>query len=300
MLSNSHKILVVDDEMLWLELIELHLRDSGYKIVTASHGQQALDILHADPCGFDLVILDKFMDGLDGMDVLRQIKADPNLKVLPVILETADTAPEKILEGIRAGAYYYLTKPFSAEQLRAVIQNALNQHHGVQLARKELLNMKDTLHLAEEIIFAFRSREQARTIVALLSSACLLTMVQEMGLFELMLNAVEHGNLGIGYDEKTQLISENRLDQEIDRRLQLHEYAEKTAIVKFRRCGRSLIFSISDEGKGFDWRPYLDMQIERINDNHGRGIAMANSLAFTHLSYRGIGNSVEATIVLHE
>ncbi|OQW78034.1 MAG: hypothetical protein BVN35_04665 [Proteobacteria bacterium ST_bin11] len=300
MLSDSHKILVVDDEMLWLELIELHLRDSGYRIVTANHGQQALDILRADPYGFDLLVLDKIMDGLDGMDVLRRIKADPYLKFLPIILESADTAPEKILEGIRAGAYYYLTKPFSGEQLRAVIQNALNQHQDVQLTRRELLNTKDTLQLVEEMVFAFRTREQVRKIVALLSSACFLTVVQEMGLLELMLNAVEHGNLGISYNEKTQLISENRLDEEIERRLGLHEYADKTAMVKFRRCGRSLIFNISDEGNGFDWQPYLEMQFERINDNHGRGIAMANTLAFTHLSYLGIGNRVDATIVLHE
>lgn len=299
MQAYSPKILAVDDESLWLDLISRYLQGLGYNIITVGAGQQALDVLHADPCGFDLVILDKFMEGLNGMEVLRRIKADADLKVLPVILATGDAQAERDMEGIRAGAYYYLVKPFSALQLRAVVTNALNQYRAGRQAHIELLRIKDSLHLVEQMSFGFRTPEQARTITAILSSACGLSMVQEMGLLELMLNAVEHGNLGISYVEKGELLNANSLDAEIDRRLILSDYADRTAVVKFRRCGQSLIFNISDQGVGFDWRPYMDMQLERINDKHGRGIAVANKLAFTHLSFRGAGNSVEATIVLN-
>lgn len=300
MVSDMPKILVVDDEPLWLELIGRFLTDLNFRIVNASSGPEALDILKSDPQGFELVILDKVMVGMDGIEVLRRIKSDPVLKILPVILESADAAPEKILEGIRAGAYFYLTKPFSAEQMRAVVNNALNQHRASKLARRELRQIQDSLNLVEDISLGFRTPEQAKTIAALLSNICSLSMAQEIGLLELMLNAVEHGNLGIGYNLKTVLVAEGRLEQEITRRLALSEYADKIATVKFRRCGFSQIFNISDQGAGFNWRPFLDMQIERINDNHGRGITLANKLAFTNLSYRGSGNSLEATIILHD
>lgn len=300
MFTDVLKILVVDDEAFWRQLIARFLHGLNYNLVIAVSGREALDILHADPLGFELVILDKFMDEMSGMAVLKQIKTDSQLKVLPVILQSADAEPEKILEGIRAGAYYYLTKPFSAEQLRAVVANALNQHRSSQFARKELLKIQGSLSLVEDMSFGFRTPEQARTITALLSSVCGLGMAQEIGLLELMLNAVEHGNLAIGYDFKTVLVRECRLEQEVNRRLCLDEYVDRTATIRFRRCGFSLIFNIADQGSGFDWRPYMDMQIDRINDNHGRGITLANKLAFTNLSYRGCGNSLEATIIMHD
>jgi hypothetical protein len=119
-----------------------------------------------------------------------------------------------------------------------------------------------------------------------------------MGLMELMLNAVEHGNLGITYDEKSKLIAENGLQEEIERRLALPEYADRIATARFRRVGKSLIFTIKDEGQGFDWKSYLEMSLDRLMDNHGRGIAMSRSISFTHLEYRGKGNCVEATIII--
>jgi anti-sigma regulatory factor (Ser/Thr protein kinase) len=120
-----------------------------------------------------------------------------------------------------------------------------------------------------------------------------------MGLMELMLNAIEHGNLGITYDEKTALIREDCLQEEVQRRLELPENADKFASIKFRRDGISLIFVISDQGNGFDWKSYLEMGMERLMDNHGRGIAMSRSISFTQLEYRGKGNIVEATIIRH-
>lgn len=300
MAAQVPRILVVDDEPYWLEMIHLYLRDAGYDLVNACSGEEALSLLTAEPYRFDLVILDKFMSGMDGMEVLQQIKADPKLKILPVVLQTGDTAPDKVLEGIRAGAYYYLTKPFSADQLQAVVANALQQYRTSRLAGEELDHLKDTLQWIDEVRLNFRSREQARSVTALLATSAGLNMVQQMGLMELMLNAVEHGNLAISYDEKTRLIRDNRLDAEIAYRLTLPEYADRVASVTFRRVERELIFTIHDRGCGFDWRPYLDMQLERIHDNHGRGIAMAKNMAFHYLQFQGCGNIVEVRAYLPE
>jgi len=294
---NTQQILVVDDENLWQELIERNLRDLNYRIFTSSSGQEALNMLHGPNRDFDLVILDKFMDGMDGIEVLRRIKIEPRLKTLPVVLASADTEPEKMLEGIRAGAYYYLTKPFSAQQLQAVVANALNQHRTIRKNSEELSQLKNCLALVNDISLSFRSREQAHNLTALFTVGCQLNLVHQLGLMELLLNAVEHGNLGLSYAEKSELIANDRLEAELNRRLNLPEYRDKTATVKFKRRGRSLIFTIYDQGAGFDWRPYLDMQVERLGDNHGRGIALANKMAFSGLNYHGAGNIVEATII---
>lgn len=295
MLEKS-KILVIDDEPICLDQICRYLDGLDYEIVKAGNGYEGLTALNQAPTSWDLVLLDKFMEGMDGMTVLSHIKADPNLKILPVVLQTSDTSPDKLLEGIRAGAYYYLTKPFSREQLQAVVANALNQHRFTRLVQEELDNLKGCLHFINEISLSFRSRENVQQTTALLAQIAGLTMAQEMGLIELMLNAVEHGNLGITYDEKTQLINEGRLDTEINRRLSLPQFSEKSATIHFRKFLGEYHFTITDQGVGFDWEPFLDMQIERIHDNHGRGIAMAKSLAFSKLTYLGNGNCVQAMI----
>lgn len=299
-MDKKHKILVVDDELICLDQICHYLEQSDYHIVKVNNGHDALTALSENPTSWDLVLLDKFIDDLDGMAILAHIKSDPILKVLPVILQTCDTSPDKILEGIRAGAYYYLTKPFSKDQLQAVVANALNQHTFIRLTQEELSDLKECLLAVDEIAMNFQSREQARQTVVFLTHVAGLSAVHQMGLTELMLNAIEHGNLGISYDEKTDLIKENRLESEIRARLELPEYADKQAAIHFKRSAHELHFTITDQGLGFDWEPFLEMQIERIHDNHGRGIAMAKNLAFSELTYLGTGNCVTATITLKD
>lgn len=300
MTNHSPVILVVDDDEIFIGLIKHYLKGLPYIVITANGGKEALSILKRNPEGFDLVLLDKFMDDMNGLDVLQFIKDDPLLKILPVILQTSDTAQDKILEGIRAGAYYYLTKPFSDEQLQAVVANALRQNQYSQLARKELSQFIDTLQQIDTITLRFQTREQAHHLAGLLSNACGLNRVQEMGLMELLVNAVEHGNLAISYQEKTQLINDNRLADEINHRLTLPQYAAKFATVSFTREKSRLYFIISDQGSGFAWERYLDMHLDRIHDNHGRGIAMAKNVAFTTLHFKEPGNIVEASISLPE
>ncbi len=300
MMLDAPKILVVDDEQICCDLICHYLDGLGYNLVKAGNGQEGLDALHQDATSWDLVLLDKFMAGMDGMTMLSHIKSDPILKNLPVVLQTSDTTPEQLKEGIRAGAYYYLTKPFSREQLQAVVANALNQRCYIRHDKDNINELKNCLCSINDISLSFRTREDVHQSVALLTHIADLTITHEIGLLELMLNAVEHGNLGITYDEKTQLIREGRLEAEIVHRLNQPEFSDKSATLRFLREPDGYFFTITDEGRGFDWEPFLDMQIERIHDNHGRGIAMAKSLAFSKLTYMGCGNCVQAMIAIKD
>ncbi|MDR1995114.1 ATP-binding protein [Azonexus sp.] len=119
-----------------------------------------------------------------------------------------------------------------------------------------------------------------------------------LGLSELMLNAVEHGNLAIGYQEKSQLIKFGRLQQEVASRLDDPRFAARRVEIEVRRVADELSFLIRDQGVGFDWHGYLEMRPERAFDTHGRGIAMSRMVSFDRLEYRGCGNEVEAVIRL--
>ena len=94
------------------------------------------------------------------------------------------------------------------------------------------------------------------------------------------------------------MINANQLSEEIARRLALEENREKHVEVVFERRSTVLVFTIRDQGVGFDWQRYLDFDSERVFDPNGRGIAMARMTSFDSVEYQGNGNTVLATVKL--
>ncbi|MBF0164016.1 MAG: response regulator, partial [Magnetococcales bacterium] len=110
MISNRERpvILVVDDEPINIEVLDEILR-RDYGVRFATNGVMALEMaIKHDP---DLILLDIMMPEMDGHEVCRRLKADPRTKPIPVVFVTAMCGKEDIVEGLRLGAYYYLTKP---------------------------------------------------------------------------------------------------------------------------------------------------------------------------------------------
>ncbi|MBA1445372.1 MAG: response regulator [Gammaproteobacteria bacterium] len=292
-------ILVVDDEVFNLEILSEHLEDAGYAPIVAENGRQAWNLLKETPERFDAVLLDRMMPEMDGMEVLAQIKAHPTLSALPVILQTAKAAKEDVLEGLQAGAYYYLTKPFNNDQLLAILKTAVGDYQHYRLLQQETQHTSHALTLMDKGQFTFRTLKEGRDLVTLLSNAHPEAAKVVMGLSELVINAVEHGNLGITYDDKSRLNEEGTWEEEVERRLALPENATKTVSLSFERARSEVRFLIHDQGDGFDWQDYLEMSPDRIFDTHGRGIAMARMVSFDQLEYLGNGNQVVATITMN-
>jgi DNA-binding response OmpR family regulator len=295
-MPNCGRVLVVEDEPISCEVLVDNLREIGCRPIAATDGQSAWSLLAEDPNGYDVVLLDRRLPDMDGLDLLARVKSDPALAHVPVILQTAMDAQQDVLDGLRAGAYYYLTKPIAPETLQAVVDTAVGDHHSYEAMRSEAEKASHALRYLDRAEFSFRSHDEARDIAGLLANACPDGKKVVVGLSELMLNAVEHGNLGITYDEKTRLISEDRLLAEVECRLRDPAYARKKVRVTFQRSDGAIEFVIQDQGKGFDWKPFLQMSPERVFDNHGRGIAMAAILSFHHLEYQGCGNRVLAMV----
>ncbi len=289
-------VLVVDDEEFNLEILTEQLEDEGYEPVGAINGQQAWELLEKEPQRFDAVLLDRMMPQMNGMEVLERIKAHPVLKTLPVIMQTAKAAKEDILEGLQAGAYYYLTKPFERETMLAIVDTAVADYRRYLDLQQEAARTVHTLSLMEQGLFLFRTVDEARNLATLLANACPAGQKLVIGLSELFVNAVEHGNLGIGYDEKTRLNEQGEWQLAVEQRQALPEHVDKQVQVNYTHRDNEFRFLIRDQGEGFDWRGYLEIAPERAYDNHGRGIAMARSLSFDSLEYRGKGNEVLAVI----
>ena len=130
-------ILVVDDDEDILELIERHLSNRGYEILTAYDGEQALSLL--DKIKFDLIITDLKMPKIDGMEVLRRAKEkDPNIEV---VILTGHGTMDSVIEALRdGGAFDYLNKPLhNIKQLSFVTKKALERKR-LRIENQQLLD----------------------------------------------------------------------------------------------------------------------------------------------------------------
>jgi len=286
------RLLAVDDEQMNLFVIEEALTDEGYQIDTALDGLEALEKMATNR--YDMIVLDRMMPRLDGMGLLRRMKADPSWADVPVIMQTAAASQQDVREGLEAGAYYYLTKPYEPQALVTLVRNVLSD----LAERARLVEATTQLNCVVNMLghgeFTFHTLEEARELAAALSRLCKESDAAGLGLSELLINAVEHGNLGITYAEKSILRKEMRWEDEVERRLASADFGRRRARVAMRRDGDEIEFTIRDEGAGFDWTKYLEMDPDRAFDMNGRGIAMARMLGFSNLEYQGTGSTVVA------
>jgi DNA-binding response OmpR family regulator len=124
--GSSPLVLVADDDEDILSLVAFRLEKAGYRILTASDGQQALELaLDHSP---DLAVLDVMMPKLTGIEVTEQIRAaDGDISGIPIVLLTARVQEADVARGFEAGADDYIKKPFSPQELRASVDAILGR-----------------------------------------------------------------------------------------------------------------------------------------------------------------------------
>ncbi len=122
----QHKILIADDEPNILISLEYLMQREGFAVSLARDGQEALDAILRDPP--DLVLLDVMMPRKTGLEVCQEVRADPRLKGVRILMLTAKGRETDVAKGLALGANAYVTKPFSTKDLvarvRALLQEA--------------------------------------------------------------------------------------------------------------------------------------------------------------------------------
>ena len=287
----TQTILAIDDEANNLLLLESYLENTNHEIKIFTSGQQALDYLRGGGAA-DTILLDRMMPGMDGMAFMQILRTLKSHSRTPVILQTAAVGAAEIAEGIAAGAYYYLTKPYSRDVLLAIVARALADHTFHSGLQQTVQQISAGIAHVEQMRLSFRTIDDVRTVSFFLASLFPDPDAAILGITELMLNAVEHGNLGITYAEKTDLIRHDNWQAEVERRLEQPEMREKRASVLFEHETNVLKLTIEDMGDGFCWDSYTDFDNDRASDSHGRGIAMSRLVSFDDVTYVAPGNKV--------
>jgi two-component system alkaline phosphatase synthesis response regulator PhoP len=120
MAGNNKRVLVVDDERHIVRLIQVNLEREGYQVLTAFDGKDGLQKVKTEKP--DLVVLDVMMPYMDGFEVLKSMKADPQTAGIPVIMLTAKAQDADVFRGWSSGVDCYLTKPFNPMELLTFVR----------------------------------------------------------------------------------------------------------------------------------------------------------------------------------
>lgn len=141
----AEKILIIDDDLDTLRLVGLMLQRQGYDILAASNGQQGLEKANSEIP--DVILLDVMMPGMDGYEVAKQLRANPDTAAIPILMFTAKSQLDDKVTGFEAGADDYLTKPTHPAELQAHVKALLSRAIIVEDSEQEAATEAEHAHL---------------------------------------------------------------------------------------------------------------------------------------------------------
>lgn len=301
-MKTKRNILVLDDDEINLTILNKGVRDEGHNEMAFLNSTEAWEFMKNNPEKVDIAILDKMMPEIDGIELLKRMKEHPDLCHIPVIIQTGDVGVEQMRDGLHNGAFYYLTKPYHPDILRAIMESAVRECKTMEeiAAQGEEGNSRAFFNLLQQAQFKIRTHSEAESLAAALSEHSAYPEYAVVGLLELLYNAIEHGNLAIGYEQKRSWVMAGEWDEKLAERIASDEYKEKYVQIDIKRNPEHYYVMIKDQGHGFDWHTFLDKDGTdlKLNEPNGRGIAKADIMV-DGLRYVGNGSEVDCNIRLN-
>lgn len=289
------KILLVDDEELVREELGGLLDDEGYHVITGSDGEEGLKLFEQEKP--DMVITDVRMPRVDGLSLVATIRQQS--PKTPVTVITGHGNEAMAIEALRAGVTDFIKKPVKLEDLLSALGR---MEDSLGLIRRAPEEVPDSAKLVEErsVYELDNNRSVIPTFVDAILNKCASKLTPEaktelsLALRELILNAVEHGNLGLSFEEKADALEKGSLETILETKLKDQKLAKRRVKIDICSCEDGVSFEITDQGKGFDWRALPDpMDPMNLLAEHGRGVLLAQ-MSVDELSYNEKGNQVKA------
>ncbi len=292
------KILIVEDDYASRLFLESLLESNGYEFRSAENGIEGLNIF--DEYNPDIVLTDIKMPIMDGLELLEAIR-DKNSDAIVVIV-TAFGSENYAIQALHLGANNYLKKPVASQDLLRLLKKykaVISGKYSPESLPGKLINR--TFSLEFKSIFTKIPKIVDKIMVESAVDIDNSEKVNiELGLVELITNAVEHGNLGISYIEKQKALDAGNLSELFDERVHNEKYKNRKIKVDFFADREKYRWTITDEGEGFDWKSIPDPTDQKhILELNGRGIFISKFL-FDKIEYSGKGNIVTATKYITE
>jgi len=119
----SKTIMTVDDSASVRQMVSFTLKEAGYQVVEASDGRDAISKMNGTE--INLVVTDLNMPNMDGIELIKNVRANPKYRFIPILMLTTESQTEKKMEGKKAGATGWIIKPFQPEQLLSVVKKVI-------------------------------------------------------------------------------------------------------------------------------------------------------------------------------
>lgn len=290
------KVLIIENDFVSRHYMRDLLRYAGHSCQTAMNASEGLDIY---ACGRpDAIICDVLLPGITGMEFLHEIRKSDSKTA---IIMTANESSERLaVQVFRAGASDFLKKPIQDKHILPTLQKIADSlpappREPSPYGQVDAGTLKFTFpteydgtasiipRIMNELSLDFFSMDDRVSI--------------ELGLSELVTNAIEHGNLNITYDEKTAVAdTANALMELCQQRLLDADIASRVITVYYEFTPEECRWTIIDQGNGFDITKVPDPTRKENRETffHGRGIMFSRHI-FDTVTYRGKGNEVTVT-----
>jgi DNA-binding response OmpR family regulator len=290
--ESKPRILIVDDEVILRNLLVRYMCKEGFEPIEAADGESAVDLYRITKPA--CVVSDVVMPKMDGIDLLARIrKIDPQAVI---ILMTGFGNEDVLLRALRGGATNFFKKPFNFQELLDCIKSIIRHKTEIDEtnffsealtgeSKKFVIGMDNAniFPIINQISMHLRNVFPQSDIINL-----------KIGIEEMLVNAIEHGNLAISYDEKNNAIEQGRFGLLIQERLNTENNAKKKILVQSTLSEDRLEIVITDEGRGFDWRSLPDPLENNFLSYNGRGIFLTK-IFYDSVSFNKEGNEVTIT-----
>jgi len=286
------RVLIVEDDEASRQFMTTLVRDEGYEVEDAANGADGLKAFESFKP--DLVFSDISMPVMDGLQMLEKIRKQSNDAI--VVMTTAFGTAEYTLKALRLRANDFLVKPVLPQDVVANLKkyqdvfatrSVERQVFGMILHRELTLQLGNQPTIVSRVVDRLMQETEGRIPPSERLNV-------HLGLLEIIMNAIEHGNLGITYHEKSEALesSSEVWPNLVKQRMNEQPYCDRSVLIQFQMDGECCEWTITDEGEGFNWKEVPDPNDpENLLAANGRGIMLAR-LNFDELAYLGNGNQV--------
>ncbi len=283
------RVLIVDDQAALRRLLADVLAREGFEPIQASDGVQAAELFRTQaPL---VVVSDVVMPRMDGLALLNEVKRIDRGAV--VILMTGQGNEEILLRALRGGASNFFRKPFNVRELLQEIHKVVDFR--LEAARSTLFSPYLVSERKSFIVPRADSPFHAIVNQIALQLPCIMPPEEivnlRIGIEEMVANAVEHGNLGITYEEKDRALAEGTLADLLADRGRASDAAGRTVRITSSLSRELFEVSIADDGPGFDWRALPAVAPRTILSFDGRGIFLTK-IYYDEVLYNDRGTEV--------
>ncbi|MGK5095151.1 response regulator [Deltaproteobacteria bacterium TL4] len=272
--SDSVVALLVDDEPYIRDFLSKVLGRNSICTHQASNGQEALEVLKQQH--IDLIITDVRMPFMDGIQLTRQVRKE--YPEMPIVVLSGFTDEEMVIAALRGGANNFLNKPVDHHEFLHVILPLVAI---IEQRRTQIFDYRLLQKLSGEICLGNDLKAIPATVdflVQHLKTGPYTSRLHglKIGLQEMLVNAIEHGNLAITNAEKEEALEKGTFEKLLQERLEVKEYQSRKVSIQYEFTPAKALFKIIDAGKGFDWLKFADeFGQSRLMAKSGKGILFA-------------------------